>query len=75
LLLAAIEIKFKLDTDKAARATVAIAASYALGQVSKDTEYPQLAFANSITLIVIIAILYSNRPALLAKKLISLVCK
>jgi hypothetical protein len=36
------EIKFELDTNKAARATVAIAASYALGQVSKGTKYPQL---------------------------------
>jgi hypothetical protein len=62
------EIKFELDTNKAARATVAIAASNALGRVSKGTEYPQLAFANSIALIVIIAFLYSNRPALLAKK-------
>jgi len=58
-----LEIKFELDTDKAARATVAIAASCGLGQVSKGTEYPQLAFANAITLIVIIAILYSTHPA------------
>jgi hypothetical protein len=69
------EIKFKLDTDKAARATVAIAASYALGRVSEGTEYPQLAFANSIALIIIIAILYSNRPAPLAKRNTPLVCK
>jgi hypothetical protein len=63
------EIKFKLDTDKAARATVAIAASYGLGRVSEGTEYPQLAFAfaNAIALIIIIAILYSTRPAV-AKK-------
>jgi hypothetical protein len=53
------EIKFKLDTNKAAGATVAIAASYVLGRVSKGTKYPQLAFANSIALIVIIIILYS----------------
>jgi hypothetical protein len=32
------EIKFELDTDKAARATVAIAASYGLGRVSEGTE-------------------------------------
>jgi len=57
------EIKFKLDTDKAARATVAIAASYGLGRVSEGTEYPQLAFANAIALIVVIVILYSTRPA------------
>jgi hypothetical protein len=69
------EIKFKLDTDKAARATIPIAASYALGRVSKDIEYPHLAFTNSIALIVIIAILYSNRPAPVATKHTSLVCK
>jgi hypothetical protein len=57
------EIKFELDTDKAARATVALAASYGLDRVSEGTEYPQLAFANTITLIIIIAILYGTRPA------------
>ena len=61
------EIKFELDTVKAARATVAIVASYGLCQVSEGTEYPQLAFANAIALIIIIAILYSTRPAV-AKK-------
>jgi len=61
------EIKFELDTAKAARATVAIAASYGLGRVSEGTKYPQLAFANPIALIVIITILYSTRPAV-AKK-------
>jgi hypothetical protein len=75
LLLAAMEIKFKLDTDKAARATVAIAASCALGRVFEGTKYPQLAFANSIALIIIITILYSNRLAPLAKKHTPLVCK
>jgi hypothetical protein len=69
------EIKFELDIDKAARATVAITASYRLGRVSKGTEYPQLAFANAIALIIIIAILYSSHPALLAKKNTPLVCK
>ena len=59
------EIKFEHDTDKAARATAAIAAAYGLGRVSEGTEYPQLAFANAITLIIIIVILY--RP-LVAKK-------
>jgi hypothetical protein len=57
------EIKCKPDTEKAAKATVAIAASYRLGQVSEGTEYPQLAFANVIALIAIIAILYGPRPA------------
>jgi hypothetical protein len=69
------DIKFELDTNKAARATVPIVASYALGGVSKGTKYPQLAFANSIALIIIIAILYSNRPAPLVKKHAPLVCE
>ncbi len=56
-------IKFELDNDKAARATVAITASYGLARVSEGTGYPQLAFANTITLIIIIAILYGTRPA------------
>ena len=55
------EIRFEVDTDKAARATVAIAASYGLCRVSEGTEYPQLAFANTIALIIIIAILFSIR--------------
>jgi hypothetical protein len=42
-------------------------ASYGLGQVSKGTKYPQLAFANVIALIVIITILYAPRPAPKAK--------
>jgi hypothetical protein len=57
------EIKFELDTNKAARATVAIVASYGLGRVPEGTKYPQLSFANTIALIVIIAILYGTRPA------------
>jgi hypothetical protein len=69
------EIKFELDTDKAARATIAIAASFALRRVSEGSEYPQLTFANSVALIIIIAILYSNRPAPLAKRNTPLVCK
>jgi hypothetical protein len=69
------EIKSKLDTNKASRATVTIAASYALGRVSEGTKYPQLAFANSFALIIIIAILYSNSPAPLAKKHTPLVCE
>ena len=51
----------------AAKATVAIMASYGLGQVSEGTEYPQLAFANAIALIVIIAILYGPCPTPKAK--------
>jgi hypothetical protein len=69
------EIKFELDTNKVARATVTIAASYALRRISEGTEYPQLAFVNSIALIVIIAVLYSNHPASLAKKHTPLVHK
>jgi hypothetical protein len=52
------EIKFESDTKKAAKAAVAIAASYGLGRVSEGTDYPQIAFANAIALIAIIAILY-----------------
>jgi hypothetical protein len=69
------EIKFELDTDRAARATIAIVASYAIRRVSEGTEYPQLAFAKSVALIIITAILYSNRPAPLAKRNTPLVCK
>jgi hypothetical protein len=52
------EIKFKLDMEKAAKATVAIAASYKLGRVYEGTEYPQLVFANAIAFIDVIAIHY-----------------
>ena len=62
------EIKFELDTNKAARVTISIAASYQLGRVSEGTEYPQLAFANAIALIIIIVILYGSRPAPLVWK-------
>jgi len=62
------EIKFELDTNKAARATVAIVASYGLRRVSEGTEYPQIAFVNAIALIIIIAILYGTRPSVIAKK-------
>ncbi len=69
------EIKFELDTDKTARATVAITASYGLGRVSEGTEYPQLAFANTIALIIIIAILYGTRLAPLVWKNTPLACE
>ncbi len=62
------EIKFELDTNKTSRATVTIVASYGLGQVSEGTKHPQLAFANAITLIIIIAILYGSHPAPLIRK-------
>ena len=57
------EIKLELDTEKTAKAAVAIAASYRLCQVSQSTVFPQLAFANTLALIVISAILYGPRPA------------
>jgi hypothetical protein len=60
-------IKLKLDMEKAAKATIAIAASYGLGQVSEGTDYPQIAFANMIALIAIIKILYGPRLAPKAK--------
>jgi hypothetical protein len=64
---AEMEIKFELDTEKAAKATAAIVASYGLWQVSESTDYPQIAFANAIALTAIIAILSSPRPAPKAK--------
>jgi hypothetical protein len=56
-----------MDTEKAAKAIIAIAASYGLGQVLEGTVYPQIAFANAIALITIIAILYAPCPAPKAK--------
>lgn len=57
------EIKLELDTDKTAKATVAIACAYSLCRVSEATASPQLAAANTIALIAIVAILYGPRPA------------
>ena len=57
------EIKLEMDTEKASKAAVAIAAAYGLCRVSADTEYPQLTTANAIACIVIITILYSPHPA------------
>ena len=62
------EIKFELDTEKASKAAIAIAAAYGLARVSEQTEYPQLAAANAVALIIIIAILYGPRPAPKIKK-------
>ena len=56
------EIKLELDTEKT-KAAVAITALYGLCRVSADTEYPQLAAANVIALIVIITTLYGPCPA------------
>ena len=64
----AIEIKFKLDTEKASKVAVAIAAAYRLCRVSADTEYPQFAVSNAFTLIIITAILNDPHPAPKIKK-------
>ncbi len=56
------EIKLELDTEQTARATVAIACAYDLCRVSKATSSPQLAAANAIAVIVIVAILYAPLP-------------
>jgi hypothetical protein len=56
------EIKLKLDTNKALKAAVAIATAYGLCRVSRSTKYPQLAAANAIALIIVIAIHYGPRP-------------
>jgi hypothetical protein len=42
---------------------VAIACAYGLARVSETSESSQLAAANALALIVIIAILYGPRPA------------
>ena len=63
------EIKIELDTEKELKAAVAIAAAYGLCRVSTDTKYPQLATANAIALIVIIAILYGPHPTLKSTKI------
>jgi len=57
------EIKLELDTEKTAKAAVAIASAYGLCRVSESTDFPQLATANAFALIVIIAIVYGPRPA------------
>ena len=57
------EIKLELDTEKTAKAIVAITCAYGLARVSETSESPQLAAANALALIVIIAILYGPRPA------------
>jgi hypothetical protein len=62
------EIKFKLDTEKASKAAIAIAAAYGLCRVSVDMGYPQLAAANAIAIIIIIAIFYGPRLAPTIKK-------
>jgi hypothetical protein len=56
------EIKLELDSKKASKAGVAIAAVYGLCHVSKGTKSPQLSAANALALIAIIAILYGPCP-------------
>jgi hypothetical protein len=55
------EIKLELDTEKTAKATVAIAAAYGLCCVSKGTKSNQLAAVNALALILIVAIIYGPR--------------
>jgi hypothetical protein len=57
------EIKFELDTDKAAKAAVAIATAHKFSLVSLAMDLPSLAVANALATIIIIAILYGPRPA------------
>jgi hypothetical protein len=57
------EIKFELDTKKSAKAAVAIATAHVLSRVSLAMDLPQLAAANALATIIIIAILYSPRLA------------
>jgi hypothetical protein len=57
------KIKLELDTEKTVKAAIVIASAYGLCRVSESTEFPQLAAANAITLIVIVAILYGPHPA------------
>jgi hypothetical protein len=57
------EIKFKLDTKKSAKAAVAIATVHMLSRASLATDLPQLATANALATITIIAILYGPCPA------------
>jgi hypothetical protein len=55
------EIKLKLDTKKTVKAAVAITAAYGLCGVSEGTKSHQLAAANVLALIVIMAIIYGPR--------------
>jgi len=55
------EIKLELDTEKTAKAAVAIAAAYGLCRVSEGTKSNQLAAVNALALIVIVAIIYGPR--------------
>ncbi len=56
-------IKFVLDTEKGAKAAVAIVTSYGFCRISELMGHFTFAAVNAIALIVIIAILYGPRPA------------
>ncbi len=56
------EIKLELDSKKAPKAAVAIAATYGLCHVSEGTKSPQLAAANALALIATVSILYGPCP-------------
>jgi hypothetical protein len=56
------EIKLKLDSKKASKAAIAIAAAYGLCYVSEGTKSPQLTAANALALIAIVTILYRPHP-------------
>ena len=62
------EIKLELDTEKTVKATMAITAAYRLCRVSEGTKSSQLAAANALALIVIVAIIYG--PRLVPRKFI-----
>lgn len=57
------EIKFELDTEKATKASVAIAVSLGLCRVSQHTESTHLAAANAIAIVIVVAILYGPRAS------------
>jgi hypothetical protein len=57
------EIKFELDTNRAAKAAVAITTAHAFSRVSLAMDSPSLAAANALTTIIVIAILYGPHPA------------
>ncbi len=60
------EIKLKLDTEKTAKAAVAIAVAYGLCRVFEGTNSNRLAAVNALPLIVIVAIIYG--PCLVPRK-------
>jgi hypothetical protein len=62
------EIKLELDTEKTAKAAVAITSAFGLCRVLESTKFPQLAAAKAIALILIVAILYVYGPRPAPKK-------